>query len=163
MGINPKYHGGDTEMKLIKTSTAAAAILAAVFLAGWSGATGPAATTTTPRASIQKTIDDKASIVVADARKLMESRKDLLLIDVRSPQEFSQGSIAGSKNIPFIDIMEGRHSLPKDKPVLLICSIGGRSFAAVQLLQEKGYTEVYNLDGGIQAWSRASLPLQTAK
>ncbi|MHB8835734.1 MAG: rhodanese-like domain-containing protein [Candidatus Methylomirabilia bacterium] len=150
-------------MKPNKTRIAGAVILAAVFLAGWAAGAGPAATATTPRASVQKTIDDKASTVVADARKLMESRKDLLLIDVRSPQEFAQGAIAGSKNIPFIDIMEGRHSLPKDKPVLLICSIGGRSFAAVQLLQEKGYTEVYNLDGGIQAWSRASLPLQTSK
>lgn len=149
-----------------KTLTTAAAILAAVFLAGWATATEPAgsaATATTPRASAQKTIDDKASIVVADARTMMASRKDLVLVDVRSPQEFGQGFIAGSQNIPFIDIMEGRHSLPKDKPVLLICSIGGRSFAAVQLLQEKGYKEVYNLDGGIQAWRRASLPLQTPK
>ncbi len=145
------------------THTTVAAILGAVFLAGWAGAAEPAATATTPRASAQKTIDDKASIVLADARKLMESRKDLLLIDVRSPQEFSQGFIAGSQNIPFIDIMEGRYNLPKDKSVLLICSIGGRSFAAVQLLQEKGYTEVYNLDGGLQAWRRAALPLSMPK
>lgn len=150
-------------MKLNKNLTAAAVIMAAVLLAGSAGAAGSAATATTPRASAQKTIDDKASLIVADARKLIETRKDLLLIDVRSPQEFSQGAIAGSKNIPFIDIMEGRHSLPKDKPVLLICSIGGRSFAAVQLLQEKGYTEVFNLDGGLQAWRRASLPLQISK
>ena len=150
-------------MKLNKTRTAGAAILAAVFLAGSAGAADPAAPAPAPQAAIQKKIDDKASIVVADAKKLMASRKDLLLIDIRSPQEFSQGFIAGSQNIPFIDIMEGRHALPKNKPLLLICSIGGRSFAAVQLLQEKGYTEVYNLDGGIQAWSRASLPLQTAK
>jgi len=154
-------------MKMNKLGTAGAAILTAVFMAGWAAAaSGPAPTAptaTTPRASAQKTIDDKASLIVADARKLMASRKDLLLIDVRSPQEFAQGSIAGSQNIPFIDIMEGRHSLPKDKPVLLICSIGGRSFAAVQLLQEKGYTEVFNLDGGIKAWRRASLPLQTPK
>ena len=150
-------------MKLNKTRTTGAAILATVFLAGWAGAAGPAATATTPRASVQKTIDDKASLVLADARKLIADRKDLLLIDVRSPQEFSQGCIAGSQNIPFIDIMEGRHSLPKDKPVLLICSIGGRSFAAVQLLQEKGYTEVFNLDGGIKAWRRASLPLDIQK
>ena len=151
-------------MKLNKTRTAGAAILAAVFLAGAAGATGPAAPAPAPQETVvQKKIDDKASIVVAEAKKLMASRKDLLLIDIRSPQEFGQGFIAGSQNIPFIDIMEGRHSLPKDRPLLLICSIGGRSFAAVQLLQEKGFTDVYNLDGGLQAWSRASLPLQTAK
>jgi len=150
-------------MRMTKTCAAGAIVLAAVFLSGLAGAAGSAPTAVTPRATAQKTIDDKASIIVADARKLMASRKDLLLIDVRSPQEYGQGFIAGSQNIPFIDIMEGRHSLPKDKPVLLICSIGGRSFAAVQLLQEKGYTEVYNLDGGLQAWRRASQPLQTPK
>lgn len=147
-------------MNVNKTRATGAAILAAVFLTGWAGAAGQAPTATTPRATAQKTIDDKASLIVADVKKLMASRKDLLLIDVRSPQEFGQGAVAGSKNIPFIDIMEGRHSLPKDKPVLLICSIGGRSFAAVQLLQEKGYTEVYNLDGGLQAWRRAGQTLQ---
>ena len=146
-----------------KTRTAGVAILVAVFLAGWAGASGAAVTATTPRASSQKTIDDPASLVLAEARELMASRNNLLLVDVRSPLEFGQGYIAGSQNIPFIDIMEGRHTLPKDKPVLLICSIGGRSFAAVQLLQEKGYTQVYNLDGGIQAWSRASLSLQTSE
>jgi len=93
---------------------------------------------------------------VAEARKLMAEHKDLLLIDVRAPQEFAQGYLEGSQNIPFIDLMEGRHALPKDKPLLLICSIGGRSFAAVQLLQEKGTP-------GLQprrrhpAWRRASL------
>jgi len=148
-------------MKLHKIRTNGAAVLAAVFLAGWAH-DGSAATVTTPRASAQKTIDDQASIVVADARKLIAERKDLLLIDVRSPQEFGQGFIAGSQSIPFIDIMEGRHTLPKDKPVLFICSIGGRSFAAVQLLQEKGYQQVYNLDGGLQAWRHAALPLKTA-
>ena len=150
-------------MKTTKMRTATAAVLAAVFLAGAAGAADSAAPAPAPQAAVQKKIDDKASIVVAEARRLMASRKDLLLVDIRSPQEFSQGSIAGAQNIPFIDIMEGRHQLPKDKPLLLICSIGGRSFAAVQLLQEKGYTEVYNLDGGLQAWSRASLPLQTTK
>ena len=148
-------------MKMNTTRTVGAAILTAVFLAGPAGAADSAAPA--PQAAVQKKIDDKASIVVAEAKALMASRKDLLLIDVRSPQEFSQGSIAGSKNIPFIDIMEGRYTLPKDKPVLLICSIGGRSFAAVQLLQEKGYTEAFNLDGGVQAWSRAGQLLQTPK
>ena len=150
-------------MKLNTSRIAGPAILAAIFLAGGAGAAGAATPTAAPPAASQKKIDDKASITVTEARKLMAAHKDLLLIDVRSPQEFGQGFIAGSQNIPFIDLMEGRHNLPKDKPVLLICSIGGRSFAAVQLLQEKGYTQVYNLDGGLQAWRRASLPVQASK
>ncbi len=147
-------------MKLKMTRTAGAAVLAAL-VAGWPGPAGAATPASAPHAAAQKKIDDPASIPVEEARKLIAARKDLLLIDVRSPMEFSQGFIAGSKNLPFIDIMEGRHALVKDQPLLLICSIGGRSFAAVQLLQEKGYKQVYNLDGGIQAWRRASEPLQT--
>ncbi|HEY5998556.1 MAG TPA: rhodanese-like domain-containing protein [bacterium] len=145
--------------RIDRNRTLGAALLAACLLAGAAGAAG-AAEAPAPAAS-QKMIDDKASLPVAEARKLMADHKDLLLVDVRAPQEYAQGYIEGSRNIPFIDIMEGRHSLPKDAPILLICSIGGRSFAAVQLLQEKGYTQVYNLDGGINAWRRATQPLKT--
>ena len=142
-----------------KSRIVGTAAIVACLLAAPAGAAGPG--TAAPQAASEKKIDDKASLPVAEARKLMAEHKDLLLIDVRAPQEFAQGYLEGSQNIPFIDLMEGRHALPKDKPLLLICSIGGRSFAAVQLLQEKGYTQVYNLDGGIQAWRRASLPVTT--
>jgi rhodanese-related sulfurtransferase len=79
---------------------------------------------------------------------------------VRSSTEFKQGAIEGSRNIPFIDIMEGRHTLSKDAPIILVCSIGGRSYAAGQILLEKGYREVYNLDGGIDSWQKAGLPVR---
>ena len=151
-------------MSTKKSRTVGAAVLAACLVAGWTGpavAAGPQAPAAAPAG--QKKIDDKASLLLADVKKLMAERKDLLLIDVRVPQEFDQGYIEGSRNVPFIDLMEGRHALPKDKPLLLICSIGGRSFAAVQLLQEKGYTEVYNLDGGLKAWQRAGMPVQKAQ
>lgn len=146
--------------RINKTPTVGAAVLAACLLAGVAVPAGAQAPATAPAAS-QKIIDDPASLPVAAARKLVAERGDVVLVDVRAPQEFAQGYVEGSRNVPFIDLMEGRHALPKDKPILLICSIGGRSFAAVQLLQEKGYTQVYNLDGGINAWRRATLPLKT--
>jgi rhodanese-related sulfurtransferase len=99
---------------------------------------------------------------VDEARKLMAAQRTCCW-STCAPLEFNQGFIDGSLNIPFIDILDGRHALQKDRPLLLICSIGGRSFAAVQVLQEKGFTHVYNLDGGIQAWNRASLPLRTSR
>lgn len=146
-------------MKIIQVVVAAGALF---LLPGRASEAGSPATAgaPAPQAAIQKKINDPASIIVPEAKKMLETRKDLLLVDVRSPLEFSQGFIKGSRNIPFIDLMEGRFDLPKDKPILLICSIGGRSFAAVQILKEKGYKEIYNLDGGIEAWRRASLPVQ---
>jgi rhodanese-related sulfurtransferase len=124
--------------------------------AAWTGEIPTAAAQT----AAPKKIDDKISIRPEEAKKLMETKKNLLLIDVRSPAEFKQGTIKGAQNIPFIDILEGRHSLPKDRPILLICSIGGRSYAAGQILLEKGYTDVQNLDGGMADWQKARFPVR---
>ena len=104
-----------------------------------------------------KKIDDDRSLMPLEAKKLMDERKDLLLIDVRSSQEFSEGSLEGARHIPFIDIIERRHSIPKRTPIILICTIGGRSFAAAQILLENGYRDVYSLDGGLVAWNKARL------
>ncbi len=96
----------------------------------------------------------------AQTSELIQKRKDLLLIDVRSPQELREGSIEGSTLLPFWNIMKGEFDLPKDRPILLICAVGGRSYAAGQILAQKGYKEIYNLQGGIDAWKRAGLPLK---
>ena len=108
----------------------------------------------------RKKIDDKISISPLEAKQLIDREKNVQLIDVRSSSEFKQGAIEGSRNIPFIDIMEGRHTLSKDAPIILVCSIGGRSYAAGQILLEKGYRKVYNLDGGIDSWQKAGLPVR---
>lgn len=91
--------------------------------------------------------------------ELIQSKNDLLIIDVRSPQELREGKIANSTLIPFWDIMKGNYSIPQDRPLLLICAVGGRSYAAMQILAKKGYREIYNLQGGIDAWKKAKLPL----
>lgn len=108
----------------------------------------------TQPASILRTVSP------AEAQQLMSSRKDLLLIDVRNQNELSQGAIAGSQLLPFWNIMKNNHSIPKDRPLLLICAVGGRSYGAGQILSRQGYPEIYNLKGGIDAWKRAGLPLQ---
>ena len=100
------------------------------------------------------------SISPAAAQQLIDSRKDLMIIDVRSPEELQQGAIANSTLIPFWQILRGQHTLPKDKPLLLVCAVGGRSYAVAQVLQHQGYGELYNLNGGIAAWKEAGLPLQ---
>ena len=100
-----------------------------------------------------------ASIEPMEAKKLIETTADLQLIDVRSVQEYQQGALPGSTLIPFWEIMQGKYSLPKDKPILLICAVGGRSLAAGQYLSMKGYREVYNLSGGLSAWAKQRVPL----
>jgi rhodanese-related sulfurtransferase len=143
-----------------KITAAAGVCVLAVFLAGTLrvGSVPVFAAQKAAENPVPKKIDDEKSLRPEEARNLIDRDKDLLVIDVRSPTEFSQGGLEGSRNIPFIRILEGHHTLPKDKPILLICSIGGRSYAAVQILLEKGYREVFNLDGGLAAWQKAGLP-----
>jgi rhodanese-related sulfurtransferase len=90
----------------------------------------------------------------------MANRKDLVLVDLREPKELRSGYIAGSQLIPMSALGKGTQSLPADKPLLLICAIGGRSYGVGRYLSVKGYAEIYNLKGGISAWKQAGLPLQ---
>lgn len=99
------------------------------------------------------------TITPLEAKAMIETRKDLVLVDVRSPEEFQGGSLPGATLIPFWDFAKGRYDLPKDKPILLICAVGGRSLACGQLLASKGYREVYNLKGGLDAWIEQRVPL----
>jgi len=113
---------------------------------------GPSSTRATAGASFK-------TITPLEAKALIESRKDLLLVDVRSPEEFQGGSLPGATLIPFWDFAKGRFDLPKEKPILLVCAVGGRSLACGQLLASKGYREVYNLKGGLDAWQEQRVPL----
>jgi len=113
---------------------------------------GPASTQAEAGASFR-------TIAPLEAKSLIETRRDLLLVDVRSPEEFQGGSLPGATLIPFWDFAKGRYDLPKDKPILLICAVGGRSLACGQLLAAQGYREVYNLKGGLDAWAGQRVPL----
>ena len=76
------------------------------------------------------------------------------LIDVRTPREFTNGFIKGAKNIDYNgDSFEKQmKKLDKTKPVLVYCAAGGRSENAAELLQEWGFKEVYDLEGGYNGW-----------
>ena len=99
------------------------------------------------------------TITPLEAKSLIEARKDIVLVDVRSPEEFEGGTLPGATLIPFWDFAKGRFDLPKDKPILLVCAVGGRSLACGQILASKGYREVYNLKGGLDAWAEQRVPL----
>lgn len=79
------------------------------------------------------------------------------LVDVRTPQEWSTGHIEGAKHIDrFSDDFKAQVSgLDKEAPVRLYCAAGGRSEEARELLREMGFTDVRDLDGGINAWRKA--------
>lgn len=83
------------------------------------------------------------------------------IIDVRTPEEYQSGRIAKAKNIDFMadDFKTKIAKLDPSKPVYLYCRSGRRSGSAMEMMQEMGFKEIYNLNGGIIAWSEADLPV----
>jgi thioredoxin 1 len=82
------------------------------------------------------------------------------LLDVRTPDEYGQGHLPGSTNMDFRDPVFAQkiETLDKSKPVFVYCLSGGRSGQAAKLLAEKGFTQVYDMQGGYLKWSSADLP-----
>ncbi|XHH08321.1 MAG: rhodanese-like domain-containing protein [Candidatus Bathyarchaeia archaeon] len=84
------------------------------------------------------------------------------LVDIREPSEWEEdGVIDGSELMVFPDIPEKAASLPKDKPIIIVCSVGERSSTAASLLQKQGFTDVRNMLGGMTAWKNLGYPIKT--
>jgi rhodanese-related sulfurtransferase len=101
------------------------------------------------------------TISAAEAAKLIKARENLEVIDVRTPQERKQFRIADTRLVPVGDVIRGVFEADPDKPLMLVCAVGGRSYVAGKVMFARGYREIYNLDGGIESWRRAGLPLET--
>lgn len=98
------------------------------------------------------------SISPAELKSLLSSNPDsIALIDVREKEEHDVFNIGGSL-IPFLDVIDNHHRIPRDKPVVFYCSKGVRSFLAIQRLEEKyHFDNLVNLSGGIDAWKKEIL------
>lgn len=100
----------------------------------------------------------KAAVDVTEARHQLDSH-DALLIDVREPDEWAAGHVAGAKHIPLGQLPSRLAEVPRDREVLLFCRSGNRSGTATALLREQGYDRAMNVEGGITAWQRAGFPV----
>jgi len=80
------------------------------------------------------------------------------LVDVRTEGEWRGGRAANAIHIPLADIEKRMRSIPKNKPVVVICASGMRSSMAATTLAKSGYTPVYNFAGGMGSWRSANLP-----
>jgi sulfur-carrier protein adenylyltransferase/sulfurtransferase len=92
-------------------------------------------------------------ISVQELKRKMDARETLELIDVREPFEFEIARIDGAKLIPLGEIADRTDELQHEQTIVVHCHSGRRSAQAVRLLQQRGFTNVYNLEGGIDAWS----------
>jgi rhodanese-related sulfurtransferase len=103
-----------------------------------------------------------AGISVADAT-LKLNREDALVLDVRETHEWDRGHIASARHIALGQLDKRMHEIEKFKgrPVIVVCASGNRSSSACGSLKRAGFEKVFNLSGGIGAWSDAGLPTTT--
>ena len=91
-------------------------------------------------------------VTVSELKKLKDSQADFQLIDVREEHELEICEIGGI-HIAMGEVMENLDKISKDKQVVIHCRSGARSGAICQALEANGFNNVYNLKGGIIAWS----------
>ena len=88
-----------------------------------------------------------------ELKQRMDAGEPFELIDVREPFEYEIARIEGAKLIPLGEIAQRLDDLEREQPIIVHCHSGKRSAQAVRLLQQRGFAKVYNLGGGIDAWS----------
>ena len=99
------------------------------------------------------------SLDPAGLRALLASAAPPQLVDVRSAAEVGRGVIAGAKHIELAALATHAGELDAEVPCVLYCLSGARSAQACTLLVQRGFQQVYHLEGGIAAWVKAGLPL----
>ena len=109
----------------------------------------------------QRSFSPVKHINAAELAEMIEKNDDIVLLDVRTPGEYEyDGHIAGSRLLP-LSMLSGRlNELPKDKTIVCICRSGNRSHTACEHLAVNGFTDIYNLAGGMIGWRRSGLPHQ---
>jgi len=96
-------------------------------------------------------------ISVQELKQKIDNSEDFQLIDVRETFEYETSNLNGL-NIPLGGLLIETDKVSKDKPVIMQCRSGKRSAAAVMQLEAQGFTNLYNLKGGILAWQEAFDP-----
>lgn len=96
--------------------------------------------------------------------KLISTTPNAQVVDVRTPDEYASGHVAGAVNMDInsADFADKINALDKTKPVFVYCLSGGRSAGAVSVMQKNGFTTIYEMPGMI-AWNNANKPVETVE
>ena len=98
------------------------------------------------------------TISVSDARAMMQSSSNPLVVDVRTPQEYAQGHLKGAVNIPLSDLPLRMDGLDHNRPMIVYCQTGVRSAQASSILVGAGFSKAFSMEGGISAWINSGYP-----
>ena len=105
-----------------------------------------------PQANAQAQTDEVPEITVGELKEKLNNGQNVSVLDVREPHEYEVANI-GARLIPLGELPERLVELDRDETFAVHCKTGGRSARAVKLLKEAGFQNVYNVSGGITAWS----------
>jgi len=108
--------------------------------------------------------DEREPFFRVDVGEAREMLKDpgVVVIDVRDPHEYQAGHVPAATLIPVNSVFARRDELPKDKKILFVCKMGSRSALAAEMAAAAGLPaeQLYNLEGGTDAWVKAGEPVE---
>lgn len=100
-----------------------------------------------------------ARIDVNQAKAMMDGG-NAQIVDVREPKEYAGGHIPGALLIPVDQVLKRGSELRKDGPIIFVCQVGARSALAAEMAAALGHQEIYNLEGGTEAWIKQGYPVE---
>lgn len=100
-------------------------------------------------------VDDRTKVDAATLKKWLDAKESMRLVDMRSPEETAYGTIAGAQVLTQELVREMHEEWPKNTKVVLYCQRGIRSADGAAYLAGHGFTSVWSLAGGIDAWTMA--------
>lgn len=92
--------------------------------------------------------------------RIEQKDASLIILDVRTPEEFAAGHVPGAVNIPYTHLPARLSELPDagDKDIVLYCATGVRAERAAERMREQGYSRLLHLDGDMKAWDEKNRP-----
>lgn len=106
-----------------------------------------------------ETVADYGDVTVQQAHDLILSTPELVILDVRSQEEYDEGHIERAILIPLNELNSRLGELSKSEDLLVYCRTGNRSGQAVNILKANGYTRFFHMNDGISAWVQAGYPV----
>ena len=92
------------------------------------------------------------------AQWISDDNHRMRVIDVRGMQEIAMGTVPKAEALPLHMLPEHAHALPREEKLVMVCRSGARSAQACMYLQQMGFSNVYNLRGGMMGWAQNGFP-----
>jgi rhodanese-related sulfurtransferase len=110
----------------------------------------------------QPVVEPFKRVSVEEAKEMIR-RGEVVIIDVRQPDEYARGHIPGAKLIPLFTLLAQPRELLQEyagKKILFVCQVGQRSALACEMAAAVGLSELYNLEGGTERWAQTGNPIE---